>query len=164
MPLDCASPLWLVLRVGSNPCPFTSTSSADLAARRVTTGSHIPGTERSLAVTSGHAGAEICIQEEHGGYGRTWSDTLPRRFGTLRPRVGFRVRRVVYPVRGTSRHCLPPPAGPSRVPTRTTRWSCALDVPRVCTCVLMPPCMATETRTRGRLRLQSSSRLPRSSG
>ena len=29
------------------------------------------------------------------------------------PRVGFRVRRVVYPVRGTSRHRRLPPAGPS---------------------------------------------------
>jgi hypothetical protein len=59
----------------------------DLDARRVTAGSHIPGTERSSAVTSGHGGAEICIQEEHGGHGRIWSDTLPRRFGTVRPRV-----------------------------------------------------------------------------
>ena len=42
---------------------------AYLDASRVTAGSHIPGTERSSAVTSGHAGAEICIQEEHGGYG-----------------------------------------------------------------------------------------------
>ena len=60
---------------------------SDLDARRVTAGSHIPGTERSSAVTNGHAGAEICIQEEHGGYGRIWSDTLARRFGTVRPRV-----------------------------------------------------------------------------
>jgi hypothetical protein len=57
---------------------------SDLDARRVTAGSHIPGTERSSAVTNGHAGAEICIQEEHGGYGRIWSDTLARRFGTVR--------------------------------------------------------------------------------
>jgi hypothetical protein len=32
------------------------------------------------------------------------------------PRVGFRVRRVVYPVGGTSRHRLPPPRGPSPAP------------------------------------------------
>src|SRR5438128_4046012 len=50
-------------------------------------GAHIPGTERSPAVTSGHAGVEICIQEEHGGYGRIWLDTPSRRFGTVRPRV-----------------------------------------------------------------------------
>jgi len=54
---------------------------------RTVAGSHIPGTERSSAVTSGHAGAEICIQEEHGGYWRIWSDMQPRRFGTVRPRV-----------------------------------------------------------------------------
>jgi hypothetical protein len=53
-------------------------------ACRVTAGSHIPGTEPSLTVTSGHAGAEVCIQEEHGGYGRIWSDTLSTRFGTVR--------------------------------------------------------------------------------
>jgi hypothetical protein len=41
-------------------------------------GSRIPGTERSSALTSGHAGVEFCIQEEHGGYGRIWPDTLPR--------------------------------------------------------------------------------------
>ena len=39
---------------------------SDLDARRVTAGSHIPGTERSSAVTSGHAGVEIGIQEELG--------------------------------------------------------------------------------------------------
>ena len=27
------------------------------------------------------------FQEEHWGHGRNWSDTLPRRFGTVRPRV-----------------------------------------------------------------------------
>jgi hypothetical protein len=63
---------------------------AYLDASRVTAGSHIPGTERSSAVTSGHAGAEICIQAEHGGYARIWSDTLQRRFGTVRPRVQIR--------------------------------------------------------------------------
>jgi hypothetical protein len=57
---------------------------SELGTRRVTAGSHIPGTERSSAVTGGNAGAEICIQEEHGGYGRIRSDTLPTRLGTVR--------------------------------------------------------------------------------
>src|SRR2546428_13896376 len=48
-------------------------------------GAHIPGTERSPAVTSGHAGVEICIQEEHGGDGGVWLDTPAGRVGAGRP-------------------------------------------------------------------------------
>jgi hypothetical protein len=59
----------------SNRAAAVTLSLSDLAANRVTAGSNIPGTERLSAVTSGHAGTEICIQVEHGGYGRIWSDT-----------------------------------------------------------------------------------------
>src|SRR5438309_289680 len=71
---------------GVTPIPPATRSTFNIACR-VTAGSHIPRTERSPAVTSGHAGVEICIQEEHGGYGRIWPDTPSRRFGTVRPRV-----------------------------------------------------------------------------
>jgi hypothetical protein len=45
---------------------------------------------RHRAVISGNQRTrrrQVGIQEEHGGYGRNWLDTLPRRFGTVRPRV-----------------------------------------------------------------------------
>lgn len=59
---------------------------SDPDVRRVIAGSRIPGTGRLSAVTSGHAGAETCTQEEQGGHGSIWSDTLPRRFGTVCPK------------------------------------------------------------------------------
>jgi len=71
---------------GRDADPPATRSTFNIACR-VTAGSHIPGTERSPAVTSGHAGIEICIQEEHGGYRRIWPDTPSRRFGTVRPRI-----------------------------------------------------------------------------
>src|SRR6266436_2212062 len=67
--------------------PGAAVGWSDTDRRPVTVGPHIPGTERSSALTSGHAGVEICIQEEHGRYGRIWSDMQTRRFGTGRPRV-----------------------------------------------------------------------------
>jgi hypothetical protein len=54
---------------------------------RVTAGSQFPGTSRSSGVTCGHPDAEICIRREHSGHRGTRSDTPPRRFGTVRPRV-----------------------------------------------------------------------------
>jgi hypothetical protein len=52
-------------------------------AGRVTAGSHIPGTERSSAVTSGHGGAELCTSA---GAWRVREDLVGHAAETVRER------------------------------------------------------------------------------
>lgn len=60
---------------------------SDLAARRVTAGSRIPGTRRIPKDTGGQEGEAIRGQEGTRGHGRILQDPASRRFGTVRPRV-----------------------------------------------------------------------------